>query len=260
MHRISLNVPSEDLVNQAKNAVRSAGELLKRSFDTKTHALTETARDIKTQADIDAHNLIVSTLEKTRIPIISEESENHSVDPSEDTCWIIDPLDGTVNFFRGSPLCCTSIGLWSEGAPAFGLVYDFLGDELFSGGPNIPTDCNGKPSRASGIKQPDQAIIATGFPNGRSFESGALKSFLTYVQSFRKVRFLGSAALSLAWLADGRLDAYSEEDIYLWDVAAGLPLVLGAGGLAEFSSIDRETMRLNVHAVASSELQKETIC
>lgn len=249
-----------DQAAQATEAAQAAGEVLRKSYESKTEAISTSSRDIKTQADLDAHTLITSKLARTGIPIISEESEVRSSDPKTDTCWIIDPLDGTVNFFRGSRLCCTSIGLWSEGRPIFGIVYDFLGDELWSGGIDVQTTCNNIPVSVSGITQSSEAIIATGFPNGRNFEEGPLKSFLSRIQSFRKVRLLGSAALSLAWLAQGRLDAYSEEDIYLWDIAAGLPIVLGAGGSAEFSSIDLETMKLNVWAAGSTDLLKELKC
>jgi len=257
---MACTTPTVDQAAKAKEAAQAAGEVLRNSYESKTEALSTSGRDIKTQADLDAHKLITSMLADTEIPIISEESETHLANPTTDTCWIIDPLDGTVNFFRGSRLCCTSIGLWSEGRPVFGIVYDFLGNELWSGGIHSQTTCNDIPVVVSGINRSDEAIIATGFPNGRDFEEGPLKRFLSCIQSFRKVRLLGSAALSLAWLAQGRIDAYSEEDIYLWDIAAGLPIVLGAGGCTEFSSIDLETMKLNVCATGSAELLKELKC
>ncbi len=251
---------STEHISLAKMAALKAGEILSTSFESKTEALTSNSRDIKTQADLDSHHTIKSILTETGIPVLSEESEYRDADPSKDPCWIVDPLDGTVNFFRGSRLCCTSIGYWSGGMPVFGVVYDFLAKELCSGGPNFPTTCNKRAVVVSGITQSNEAIIATGFPNGRNFNDGPLKTFLSQIQSFRKVRLLGSAALSMAWLAQGRLDAYSEEDIYLWDVAAGLPLVLGAGGDAEFSSIGPQSMKLNVTAASSSELLNTLKC
>lgn len=251
---------STEQISLAKRAALKAGEILSASFESKTEALISNSRDIKTQADLDSHHAIKSILAETGIPVLSEESEDRNADPTKDPCWIIDPLDGTVNFFRGSHLCCTSIGYWSGGVPVFGIVYDFLAEELCSGGPGFPTTCNDHAVVVSGITKSNEAIIATGFPNSRNFNDGPLKAFLSQIQSFRKVRLLGSAALSLAWLAQGKLDAYSEEDIYLWDVAAGLPLVLGAGGNATFSSIDLQSMRLNVTAASSSELLNTLKC
>jgi len=241
-------------------AAREAGRILRKSFEAKTEALSSSSRDIKTQADLDAHHTIGSILVETGIPVMSEESTTRDVDPSKDTCWIVDPLDGTVNFFRGSRLCCTSIGYWSEGKPVYGIVYDFLAEELYSGGPDFPTTCNELPLTVSEITQSTEAIIATGFPNARDFDDAPLVEFISQIQSFRKVRLLGSAALSLAWLAHGKMDAYYEEDIYLWDVAAGLPLVLGAGGAIEHSGIDPESIRLSVWATSSPELLKSFKC
>ncbi len=244
----------------ASKAARSAGDILKKSFESKTTALSSSSRDIKTQADLDANHAIVSILRETDIPILSEEFTAIDANPSVDTCWIVDPLDGTVNFFRGSPLCCTSIGLWSKGRPIFGVVYNFLTSELYTGGPRFPTTCNGLSIAVSEITKSEEAIMATGFPNGREFDSPSLRNFVSQIQSFRKVRLLGSAALSLAWLAQGKLDAYYEEDIYLWDIAAGLPIVLGAGGEVAFSGIDLESMRLTVTATSTLEILKTIKC
>ncbi len=257
---MSKRVPSVNEIEIAIKAAKEARNVLKSSFITKTTAVSSSARDIKTQADIDAHKTICSILGKTGLPVISEESATYDANPATEACWVIDPLDGTVNYFRGSPLNCTSIGFWSEGKPIFGVIYDFLSNELYTGGEGFPAQRNGSQISVSKVANPSEAILATGFPNARDFDHAPLMRFVAQIQSFRKIRLLGSAALSLAWLADGRLDAYFEEAIYLWDVAAGLPIVTGAGGVIEFSNIDPKTMKLNVKATSTSNLIKSLKC
>ena len=177
------------------------------------------------QADLNSESLVLSRL-KGSFPVLSEESggERHS-----GPTWIVDPLDGTVNYFRGIPNCCVSIALWDR-EPILGVVYDFNRHELFAGIADEGITLNGQPITVSPIDQKNKAICFTGFPVATSFEDGALTEFVGLVRGYKKVRLLGSAALSLAYVACGRGDVYRERDIRLWDVAAGLALVKAAGG------------------------------
>lgn len=189
-------------------------------------------RDIKLYADLESEKIILHTLkENSEYPILTEESgELGSVDYDSELFWVIDPLDGSLNFIKGLPLCCVSIALWHKTEPVLGVVYDFVHDELFTGIVGEGAYLNECPISVSSTDSVNQAILATGFPAFRSFDDASLMDFLMKVQRFKKVRLLGSAALSLAYVACGRTDAYAEEDIMIWDVAGGIALVKAAGG------------------------------
>lgn len=98
------------------------------------------------------------------------------------------------------------------------------------------------------------AILAKGFPVNRDFKSASLQNFLNSVQEFKKIRLLGSAALSLAYVACGRVDAYTEEDIMLWDVAAGIALVMAAGGWAEIKNLRSNKWARHAKCAANAEI------
>lgn len=229
-----------DLARLAEEACKKAAKLLS---EGPGFVANEVGHDVKSEADLGADAAIRSVLERAGIPVLSEESGDRNL---ERDCWIVDPLDGTMNFTRSIPLYCVSIALWRGNRTVLGVVYDFNADQLYVGGPDIAATCNGVPIRVSGRRNPDESIIATGFPSGRSYAASDLADFVELVRRFRKVRLLGSAALSLTWVARGWVDAYLEEDIYLWDVAAGLAIVQGAGG--EVSMRWGEGMRLTLLA------------
>jgi myo-inositol-1(or 4)-monophosphatase len=215
----------------AKQAAVAAGRRLKEIREGEPTILSDHGRDIKLQADRDAEAIILEALSESGHPVLAEESGEHGDFETGATAWIVDPLDGTLNYSRGVPICCVSIGLATRQQPLAGVVYDFNRDELYSGIAGEGAWLNDIPMRVSGIDQPAKAILTTGFPVNRDYSEGPLKDFVSRLQRFKKVRLLGSAALSLAYVACGRADAYAEEDIMYWDVAAGLALVLGAGGV-----------------------------
>ncbi|MCL5269958.1 MAG: inositol monophosphatase [bacterium] len=229
-----------DELNLAVEAARAAGERLRAIAAGEKAVLSVAGRDIKLQADRDSESLILGMLAaRSPHPVLAEESgECGTIAEGAAPFWVVDPLDGTLNFSRGVPLCCVSIALVEGTAPRLGVVYDFNRGELFYGVPGDAGDVHGgiispageRPLAVSGVAERGKAILATGFPVNRDFGAAALAEFVDQVKSFKKVRLLGSAALSLAWVAAGRVDAYAEDDIMLWDVAAGLALVAAAGG------------------------------
>jgi myo-inositol-1(or 4)-monophosphatase len=206
-------------------------------------------RDAKIEGDLRLHRLITERLAKdTQYPVLSEEGSDHQAAGNDlDYRWIVDPLDGSINFSRGIPFSCISIALWRGMKPLLGVVYDMNRDELFSGFAAGGAWLNGEPVRVSDTQAIGQAILVTGFPTGGDFSSPALLEIVREVQSFKKVRLLGAAALSLAYVACGRADAYQENDIAIWDVAAGLAIAMGAGGVASFRRSGSEN-RLIVRA------------
>jgi myo-inositol-1(or 4)-monophosphatase len=190
-------------------------------------------------------------------PILSEESGKQSdFRDYDDYFWIIDPLDGTLNYSRSIPISCISIALWQKQNPIIGIIYDFYHDEMFTGvvEKNEITGktgawLNDKPIMTAYVKNKSQGVICTGFPSWRDYGSESLLEFVKKVQDWKKVRLIGSAALSLAWVACGRVDAYMEEDIRIWDVAAGLAIVKAAGGNIYFKANERSNF---VTAIATN--------
>jgi len=135
-----------------------------------------------------------------------------------------------LNFSRGFAMAAVSIALWDKGEPVLGVVHDIHHNLVYSGEVGEGAWCDNQSIQVSAVDTLDKAILATGFPSGRSYDTESLLGFVRSVQSYKKVRMLGSAALMLAQVAAGHFDVYEEEDIYLWDVAAGLALVRAAGG------------------------------
>ena len=145
--------------------------------------------------------------------------------------WIIDPLDGTTNFLRQIPHFSTSIALIENGEVTLGVVYDTMLDVAYSAIRGGGAKANGKPIQVSETKELKEVIIATGFPYRRDSNMAANFKALEYcVLNCRGVRRFGSAALDLAYVASGKFDAYYENTLNIWDIAAGVLLVEEAGG------------------------------
>lgn len=242
----------------AKRVAQEAGRRLEQGQTAEQQVLDDRGRDVKLVADRLSEQLIVRSLrEATPYGILSEESGVQGAISVDAPIWIVDPLDGTLNYGRRLPLYCVSIGLWQAERPILGVIYDVAHAELFSGLVGEGAWCNGQSIRCSQAAVPEQAVLATGFPVNRDFDSEPLQRFLGYVQGFKKVRLLGSAALSLACLAAGRIDAYAEEDIMLWDVAAGVAIVRAAGGWNSVTSTERHEWARNVFCAATPDLFAE---
>ena len=218
------------LAELALNAISNAIGTLRVSEAANGEICFEKARDIKLEADFLLNQELTNRLSNvTDIRFMSEEDlESHKM-PKRDSIWVIDPLDGSMNFSRNLPLCCVSIALWRDGKPAVGVVYDIAHKQTFCAYDGQATSDN-LPIRVGQVKHLEKAILATGFPVLTDYSESALVWFTRLVKRFKKIRMLGTAALSLAWVAEGRLDAYFERDIMIWDVAAGLAIVEAAGG------------------------------
>lgn len=231
----------------AKKAAVTAGTHILRVG--RDRIIDERGRDIKHRADLESEKIIVDMLdEATDYPLLTEEGGELG---DIDQCpyfWIIDPLDGTLNFSKGIDFSCVSISLWHGNKPIFGVVNDFNRKELFSGLVGIGAWCNDRVMTASQVKEKQHAVLATGFPVNRDFSSDAIGSFIYQVHRFKKVRLLGSAALSLCYLSCGRVDAYAEENIMFWDVAAGIAIVESATGFISFQNSKDKRWAKNVWA------------
>lgn len=221
-----------DLLPLALKAASAAANLLRTRFAGDAGVVSASGKDIKTCADVAAQEAILAVLGETGIAVLAEEGDLHDVEP-DGLVWLVDPLDGTLNFTRGFPMAAVSVALWDGGRPLLGVVHDVFYGDIYAGVVGREAWLNGDPIRVSSVESRGEAVLATGFPSGRSYESGSLLKFVTAVQEYKKVRMLGSAAMMLAQVTAGRFDAYEEEDIYLWDVAAGVALVSAAGGRCE---------------------------
>lgn len=232
--------------------LQAADKIMER---TDFQVFSDTGKDIKLEADLVAETYIIKELHRASdYPIIAEESGISGEHKRGAAYWVVDPLDGTLNFSRGIPFHCISIALWKDNSPIFGVIFDFTRSELFSGMVGQGAWLNDKLVIVSDVKQREKAILTTGFPSFRDYDDNAVTSFVKSVQDFKKVRLLGAAALSMAYVACGRVDAYAEEDIRFWDVAAGIALVQAAGGHVNYSFSTTKEYTLTVQAAAHPDL------
>lgn len=218
-------------MHEAEHAARAAGEeLLSRPHSWLT-LMSDEGHDVKLAADRRSEAILAQRLASTGLPVFSEESGWIGERGQSAEYWLIDPLDGTANYFCGIPLCCVSVALMSEDRPVAGVVYDFNRNEMFVGGRGLRASLGGNPIRVSTKGAKAAAILGTGLTVRGDYSDCAMSRFAHDLPQWKKVRMIGTAALSLAYVACGRFDAYREQAIMLWDVAAGWALVEAAGGL-----------------------------
>ncbi len=223
------------LLEIAKSAAEMTGDfLIKEKFHNKK-ILAEEGRDIKLELDRTAEKLIREKLEPTGINILGEE---YGGKISENYNWVVDPIDGTANYFRGIDQCCVSISLMQNKTSLIGVIYNFNTSEMYCSHKDGGAFLNGKKISVSKINEKNKASLTTGFPASESIESSM--KFLNDLKGWRKIRMFGSAALSCAYIASGKCDCYLEKGVYLWDIAAGICLVKEAGGCANFNLIDKD--------------------
>lgn len=200
--------------------------------------LENKGKDIKLEADKLAESIILQGLKNTGYNILSEETPEKIIqEEKSDVFWIIDPLDGSFNFYRGLPHTAVSIALWKGLEPLLGVIYDIDNKDIYSAIVGKKPHLNGSEISVSNLLDKKQAVLMTGVPSKSDFSDKGLIEIAKKFQEFKKVRYIGSAALSLAYVSSGKADAYSEKGIMLWDVAAGLALVKAAGGKIDFSSM-----------------------
>jgi myo-inositol-1(or 4)-monophosphatase len=220
----------DGLLELADLAALRAGVALKEHRADWSGVDAEEGREVKVRADIRAEALILDTLAKlSPFPILSEE-RGWTATGDRDIAWIVDPLDGSVNYILGYPHCAVSIALAVAGKPMLGVVYNFLLEEHFSGVVGRGAKLNGRPIKVSEVTDPARGVLSTGIPARAQSEAAAFADFMDEMRRWRKVRMIGSAACALANVAAGRADAYREMGAMLWDVAAGCALVEAAGG------------------------------
>ena len=222
-------------LGSAVAAAQAAGDLMRKHLRRTKKVNQEIHHDIKLDLDVRSQRLITRVLaaEWPEIPVLGEEEMDQAAMASAFR-WVVDPIDGTVNYAYGIPHAAVSIALQRQGKGDFesiaGVIYDPFADELWTALKGRPARLNGRACKVSTRKRVDQALVSLGFAQGEESLEAAQRDFLRLTHKVRKLRIMGSAALALAYVADGRFDAYIETGVRLWDVAAGGLIVESAGG------------------------------
>ncbi len=224
-----------DYLEAATSAAREAGELLRQNFGGKLAVDAFEAHDIKLELDVRSQTLITGHL----LGLFPEHAiygeEGLAGNQAGEYHWIVDPIDGTVNYFYGIPHFCISIALRHRSEIVAGVIYDPMRDEMWRAKTGEPPTLNGKPCAVSERNRLSDSVVSVGFSKTRTTIDTGLPMLERMVYRARKCRLMGSAALDMAYVACGRLDAYIEQSVSLWDVAAGKILVERAGGLVEMA-------------------------
>mgnify|MGYP000490763145 FL=1 len=225
----NLNIMIKASEKASKILIRDFGELEKLQVSKKGH------QDFVTNADIKAEKIIIEELKKAR-PNYSIISEENGVEKNKDhsNFWIIDPIDGTTNFLHGVPHFAISIALQSNNEIVCGLIFDPIKDELFYAEKNNGAYFNNQRIRVSKKREINECLFAVG--------KGKYNPDLICRRS-------GSAALDMAYVASGRFDGYFQNNLNLWDIAAGIIIVKEAGGIV--NEIDLSSLK-NIKVLASS--------
>jgi myo-inositol-1(or 4)-monophosphatase len=210
-----------------------------------------TPHDIKLELDVRCQQRIQRALQRAfpRVPIVGEEGVLG--DPQAPWRWVVDPIDGTVNFASGIPHACVSVALqheiarrpgsggsrvrqdsghWSGYRSVIGVVYDPFANELWTAVRGQPARVNGRIIHVTDRRTLGEAIVSIGFSDNRATLEQMRPVFNALLHRVRKLRIMGSAALGLTYVASGRMDAYFELGLNLWDIAAGGLIIECAGG------------------------------
>ncbi len=235
-------------LDAAEKAARAAGKLLRKNFGQPQRVNAVAAHDIKLEIDIQTQALITKLLLKEFPKHALYGEEGIVGDQSSEHQWIVDPLDGTVNYFYGIPHFCVSIALRFRNELLVGVIYDPIRREMWKGQKGEISKLNGNPVHVSDRADLAEAVVSVGLAKTGETINANFPLLQQMVHRVRKCRVLGSAALDMAYVACGRLDAYIEQGISLWDIAAGWLLVENAGGTVDLRP--REDMKDKYSIVA----------
>ena len=222
----------ENIEQEFKKIVKEAGAILLSYWHTNIEQKEKGEKDIYTQADIASEEFLKNKLGALfKADFLAEES-GQSGDCHNGFCWVIDPLDGTVNFAHGISYFCISVALTHNDIPIMSIIYHPVEDELFYARKGKGTFVNDSPISISSPDSLAKSMVDLEFspacPDGKAF----LQKWPTIASRVHSIRYLGSSALVLAHLACGRLDGAILSSVGWWDIAAGILLVQEAGGIS----------------------------
>ena len=224
----------------AQASARLVGVFIKKKLRARKQINHQSAHDIKLELDDRSQRMIERQLLKVfpEVAILGEEGVVG--DPESEWRWVVDPIDGTVNFSRGLPHACVSIALqqrlpeskghWDDYTTEVGVIYDPFLDEMWTAKSGGKAKLNGRAIKVSETDNLESSVVSIGFAKSKATMKKNLPLFTRLYHRVLKVRLMGSAALAVAWTAAGRLDAYRENGIHLWDIAAGGLILECAGG------------------------------
>lgn len=219
-------------INIAVSAARKAGNLIARNADRieQLHVAAKSHNDFVSEVDRNAEAIIVDAIRRA-YPDHAILGEEGGSDGENEVRWIIDPLDGTTNFLHRIPHYAVSIGVEVRGQLEHGVIYAPATQDLYVASRGGGAQLNNRRIRVSGRSDSDGALIGTGIPTREPRLTRYLPTLCAVAEDCAGIRRAGSAALDLAYVAAGRLDAFWEFDLKPWDIAAGIVLVLEAGGM-----------------------------
>lgn len=234
-----------DLLGVAVTAARRAGDLLlaaqrdRATAETLTVVTKSTHTDPVSEADRAAERAILDTVLAARPDdgVVGEEDQGDRRGTTG-LRWVVDPLDGTVNFLRRIPQWCVSVALEDDDGGRVGVVHHPDLDETFTAVRGGGAWLGERPLAVTDPPALDQVLLTTGFAYDQDLRPGQLDAVARWGREVRYVRRLGAAALDLAWIAAGRGDAYAEAGLHPWDWAAGTLLVTEAGGVVSHHEVD----------------------
>jgi len=234
----------KELVKVANNAALKAGTYLRDNKNLDKEIYLEKGRDIKLEIDRNSEKIIYEELKGTKISFLGEEF-GLKKESEDGLLWVVDPLDGTSNYFRGIDQCCVSIALMQNESPLLGVIYNFNSNDVYYASKGNGAYLNDIKIKVSSISDKSSASLTTGFPASEKTKNTL--DFLGDLSKWKKIRMFGSAALSCAYVASGKCDVYLEKGIYLWDIAAGICLVEEAGG-----SVKKELLQNDQYSIEMS--------
>ncbi len=248
----------ESLLNVAIEAAKMGGRHAQSNASRNTDVIQTYAHDVKLALDVECQALIEKVIQK-HFPdhsILGEEDETsvngtklgeskNAQTDADNYEWIVDPIDGTVNFSHGFPGWCCSIAVRRGGKVLAAAVYAPDMDALYAATIDSPATCNGKPIHVSTRKTLAESLVMTGIDKKLIPGIESLTFFKKIAFACQKTRVMGSAALDLCWVAEGMADGYFEGSIYLWDIAAAGLIVKQAGGAGEIVALREEPHQMS---------------
>ncbi len=254
------HMSDSDLLAVCVEAVRAAGGHARANRRRRRETVEVAAHDVKLALDVESQAAAAAVIRR-RHPSHALLGEERGLDETGEYRWVIDPIDGTVNFAHGLPYWASSVAVQVEERTVAGAIWLPDLDELYTVTASGPAYCNERPIRVSEETELSRSIVYTGMIEQEGDRGVSLRVTERLASVVRKLRILGSAAAELCYVASGRGEGYVETSIHLWDVAAGALLVERAGGRCEvLQKLGGHTMRFLATNGRIHDAAREVIC
>jgi len=220
----------DKLLDCAVEAVRTAGQYALDNYGRRAEVAVEQEDDVKLLLDMECQERIFELI-RSRFPnheLLGEEGSSASTGSSYR--WIVDPIDGTINFSHGLPIWCSSVAVQRDGETLAGAVYAPMIDRCYYASAETAAYCNDERIAVSTTEHLEDAMVLSGFPKRMKHDDESRALFDQMLGSAQRTRIYGAAALDLCFVANGGADAYVERGIYIWDIAAAALIIERAGG------------------------------